>query len=72
MNYKTLPTRPDGGIDWSLIENTAGVVLVGGRLFWHNEIQRACSAHTRERCARLVREMRNDDLCAAEIMKMID
>lgn len=75
-----LPTRADGGIDWSEISFDEMLLY-----FWWNTKDRKSivrtefkdfgplvAAHARERCAQLVKEMRDDDLCAAAIRKMED
>ena len=45
----TLPTRPDGGIDWAVLRKQT---ILLGKYVNHEFINREIAAHTRERCAR--------------------
>ena len=55
----TLPTRPDGGIDWDKlkIDGMSGHPFVVGSSTWGIvEFALETAAHTRERCAKLLLE----------------
>ena len=60
----TLPTRPDGGIDWEKIIFPDAAYMTYGWVHKNNEIKRVSmydfnrlvAAHTRERCIKLIEE----------------
>ena len=51
----TLPTRPDGGIDWDKVSFpvNAEVLVEENKLWLPSRLFKEIAAHERERCARL-------------------